>query len=1040
MEALKQAQVSGIFFDNLFPRNHDDSGSGSSVSRISDDSSASHDVSQSVDESNGIKKRNRISFVCKACRRSKTKCDREKPRCGRCVQHDIACVYDVEKQAAPRNPSKDATIARLEKDVDYWRRKALKLMQKDEAVAEGGKQSIDQREDFQPRPPKRTASVGGTSISSNDLHEIPILKASRPNASATPSRSSTSTVTSEFSSPSHLSSDNVRINLYKSHPSMIMNNVSKREVKPLSENYVITQDMFLTGILASAFLDGSKRTMLPALSANISVSRAHPSVAEDFYKLKEVFATHCHTPVQLERLNEFTERMLNGITPKRSLPMSKMGLMLQNFFGTHGLEDFCPPGEKYSDTLNGFIVEIEELLPPYVIIQRYKSHFYQSVFPTVPFLDEKNFEGSLRSVLFPDEVDPNKVVLRLGNAGLREKMGNVCILLLVLKLSYLSLQVMDEGSQALDLRQKENLEKYPISSQAVVLVQKVLVAKKYYSRANETVITCLLYIWAFFVYSPEQSDFLLEHPTDLISGLILTLAMSIGLHRDPSDFPQLHDSTWNGPSIINHRRMLWISTVTAISLETSLKGRNPVSNINLMRLFIDIKDPNALQLYMGRVRKDISSPVSPSFLEIHELAFKRLLLASAILDLDKLTLTYEGTFSLGEIEGARERITQMLDEHFSMTHFDQFLSESKRCFDIVIAKGTLSMRIIGLLMVLRSSLALFLHFEWILPQEPELLPQYRKYFTQVCLDLLTLISHTRTFFVNVQRFKSLPMGSYNTTKCIQLALSTSFVSVLLILIRVDLSSHMLLEQYQEDMSNANSESMKLNNEKLEIMSVFKKILENTLESVHKVASNHLRFTYFSVFKMLMLFDVIVVRMKKGKLWKSVLNLQAISDFNTALLRILNTRFSIDPDDKESIVKKLRNQNYVNKFSTVELNLIYRKVKAKYDEIPRYDTPKGAGLGSSQIPLTTVYECDNDVGPSDKSSTAATPNLNLSFGTLHGLTSLDSKVKLEGQSSTPGISPDVEFSDERQMPVPGEFPGLFGGLNLFDYDFLFGSNL
>ncbi|GAV52749.1 hypothetical protein ZYGR_0AI00310 [Zygosaccharomyces rouxii] len=1043
MDALKQAQGSGIFFDNLFPRNHSSNSSNNNNNNNNNDSSGSQDGSQNGDENSTIKKRNRISFVCKACRRSKTKCDREKPKCGRCVQHGIPCEYDVEKQAAPRNPSKDATIARLEKDVEYWRQKALKLMWEEEEMIKRSEGNAGEQDELQPRSLKRTVSVGGAGIGSNDLHETPILKASRPNGSTVSSRSSTSAGVSAFSPPSYPSSDHVRINLYKSHPSMIMNNVSKREVKPLSENYVITQDMFLTGVLASAFLDGSRQTMLPALSANISVSRAHPSVAEDIFKLKDVFATHCHTPVQLKRLNEFTDRILNGLNPKKGLPMSKMGLMLQNSLETNGLEDFCPPGEEYSDALKEFIIEIEKLLPPYVIIQRYKSHFYQSVFPNVPFLDEKDFEDSLQSMLFPHEADPDKIVLRLGNVKLRDKMGNLCILLLVLKLSFLSLQIMDEASQSLDLHQRENLEKYPISNQTVVIAQKVLVAEKYFSRANENVITCLLYIWAFFVYSPEQSDFLLEHPTDLISGLILTLAMSIGLHRDPSDFPQLRDSTWDGPSVINHRRMLWVSTVTAISLETSLKGRNPVSNIDLMRLFIDIKDPNALQVYMGRVRADISSPVNPSFLQHHEFAFKRLLVAISILDLDRLTLTYDGTFSLSEIEGTRERIVQLLDEHFPMIYLDGDSSESKRNFDSLVANGALPMRIISLLIILRSSLALFLHFEWILPQKPELLPQYREYFAVVCLDLLTLICHTRTFFVNIHKFKSFPMGSYNTAKCIQLALSSAFLSVLLILIRVDLGSHMLLEQYQEDMSNADSESMKLNNQKLEIMSVFKKLLEDTLENIHRAASSQLRFTYFSVFKMLILFDVIVVRMRKGELWKSVLNLQALGDFNTAFLRILNTRFSIDPDDKQSIVKKLRNKNYVNKFSTAELNSIYQRVKAKYDEVPRFDTPRSHELSPSQTPLTMgskIHEQNNDVGRADKMSSAATPNQHINFGGLYGLTPLNSKIKLEGQDGTSGITPDVGLSDERQLPAPGEFPGLFGGLNLFDYDFLFGNNI
>lgn len=80
------------------------------------------------------RKRNRISFVCQACRRSKTRCDKEKPICTRCKKLKLECVYDMAKQSAPRIPSKDATIARLGRDVDYWKNKAMKLMQEQESM------------------------------------------------------------------------------------------------------------------------------------------------------------------------------------------------------------------------------------------------------------------------------------------------------------------------------------------------------------------------------------------------------------------------------------------------------------------------------------------------------------------------------------------------------------------------------------------------------------------------------------------------------------------------------------------------------------------------------------------------------------------------------------------------------------------------------------------------------------------------------------------------------------------------------------------
>lgn len=1041
MDPLRQIQGSEIFLGNFF--------TGNSTENHKKDIHPDHGNNDG-NECNNVKKRNRISFVCQACRRSKTKCDREKPRCGRCTGHGIPCIYDVEKQVAPRNPSKDATIARLEKDVDYWRDKAMKSMQEEGKVARQRREQkvICEEVEFPSRPSKRPFSIGDGSgsplstLGTGDSHETPLLKTSRPNISSSTS-SSLSASRSSYSSSVQYSTDQIRINLYNSHPSMIMNSTSKREVQPLSENYVITQDMFLSGLLSSVFLDRSSNTMLPALSASAAISKAQPSVTKNINELKNVLANHCRTSLQLKRLHGFTDRILNNISAKEILPIGRMGLMLQSAFQGHYLENHCPPQTEYSDTLKSFITEVEELLPPYFVIQNYKSHFYKNVFPNIPFLDEKSFEDSLQSTLFPHDSDPQRVVIRLGNVKLRHKMENLCILLLVLKLSYISLEMMNEEPHTLNLHQRGNLEKYPISNQTIILTQKILATENFFRRANENIITCLLCIWCFFVYSPEEGDFFLDHPTDLILGIILPLSMSIGLHRDPSDFPQLRDSFMNEPSIMNHRRILWVSVVTAICLETSLKGRHPVTSEYLMRLFVDIKSPDALQFYMERVKNDMPLNANPELLQQHEFAFKRLLLSLLILDLVNITLTYNSTFSLNSIEEARNKIVQFLDENFPMPNFDRNTEETKDKSGVFVESNALPMRIIGFLMILRSSLALFLHFESLLPENPEYMPQYRRYFNQVCLDTFTLILYPRTFFVNIHKFKSSPAGSYNVTKCIQMGLSTSLLALFAIFMRADLASQMLFARGQEAMLNANDESMKVNNQKLEILDTLKKLLESTIENIHGAVSEHLRFTYFSVFKMLALFDVIVLRMKKSELWGGVFKMEDLGNFNTAFLKALNMRLSLDPDDRQSMVEKLKQRTYVMEFPPSELTSLYQRVKMKYDDLPPGCAPVYHHLNPSKSPLGTLfklYEGNYSMKNLDKLSSVVTLSQNSNPGSFYDPTQADPRIKTEIPDFATIATPELELSDDNYTTVTRDFPGIFGGLDLFNYDFLFGNDL
>lgn len=131
------------------------------------------------------KKRNRLSFVCQACRKAKTKCDQEKPRCGRCTKQNLFCIYDVARQKAPRNPNKDATIARLKKEIRYWRNKTVDLTQEKKDFYTAMNRSTDD-----PNNVKRTNK-------SSQNNTFPI-------------------------------------SLYKTHPRLIMTKVMKREINPLS--------------------------------------------------------------------------------------------------------------------------------------------------------------------------------------------------------------------------------------------------------------------------------------------------------------------------------------------------------------------------------------------------------------------------------------------------------------------------------------------------------------------------------------------------------------------------------------------------------------------------------------------------------------------------------------------------------------------------------------------------------------------------------------------------------------------------------------
>ena len=954
-----------------------------------------------------VKRRNRISFVCQACRRSKTKCDREKPRCGRCQQHGLQCIYDVEKQAAPKNPSKDATIARLQKDVAYWREKALR---------EDGEQS----------------EFGHLNKRAQDGEYIPFeghdTKKSRRGIG--------------------FDSNDIEINLYRTHPSMIMNRVMKREVKPLSENYAVTQDTFLSGLIAAVFLNPSKNTMIPALSANASVSRAQPSVRNNVFQLKEILISQCHNESQKERINDFTDRLLQNTSNSGKLRIGMLPIAIRSAFDRNYLEDFCPTDGEYSDLLKSFISEIEEILPPMEILNKYKAHFYENVYLNLAFLNRKLFEETLSSVLFPDELDPSKVRIKLGKSRLRGKMENLSILLVILKLSFISLLFIDEGSEEHSAYiNREVLKRYPIGNEAILLAERVLSAENLFACANENIITCLLYIWSFFVYSPEEGDFFLEHPTDVLTGVIVMLATSIGLHRDPSDFLRLAEV--EDSSVLNHRRVLWVAITTTVCIESSLKGRHPLSVGSAMDQFMDIRHPNALEVYMERVKRDIIEP-DEATLKLHEMCFKRSLLAVHFYDLDKLSLTYGGTFRLNEMEDIREKIESFVSDNFQLIDLQKRLSSNAKLkidnsisFNMCGAENSVALHslIMSRLMLLRASMALFFHFESVLPEKPQLLPFYQKYMIRVCLDSLTLISHITKYFNDEYAANLLPSNSYNITKATQIALSSTFFGVLGVIMRIELAGNTLFSQYQEDLTKNDDENLGSANKKMELLTVLKMDLEAALENIYRVSSKYLRFTYFSVFKMLALFDVVIQRMKKGELWNLLLRLQHVGEMNCRSVKALSMTLALDMTGKESVISQLRKKNHLINISVEDLEALCREVKSvlQGDEcMKQKDDPLNS---TSDFSNASPTNSNSMMGNLEKLSSAAAMSQNLEFqSSVKGASDFATMNNLQQPSgncteANGKLGIDFDFGTGVSM----DFPNLFGGLDLFDYDFLFSND-
>ncbi|CCE65804.1 hypothetical protein TPHA_0N00230 [Tetrapisispora phaffii CBS 4417] len=949
------------------------------------------------------KKRNRISFVCQHCRKSKTKCDKKQPHCARCIKHGIQCVYDIEFQVKPKTPSKTAIIKRLEADLQNYKSQCMSLAEQ-----------LEQQKAINSHITEKQFNTTATNTTGKNTAK---LDRERDNETSPQNDSEVEEAES--------------INFYECHPSLIINGIMKREVKPLAENYIILQDKFLSVLVSSIFLDPFKNSIITALSDNSVSISSKPSVRKNILKLKEVLLKHNHSKQQKNRISDFFNRILqknslltftnsdnvendaaykmkNNITPSSTnlqentqiyegidstdsesqnandtpgnirrqrntllnLGVSQLSTSMFNNFEHQYLEDYCTinkdTGEvEYSQLMKCFISDFEQLLPPYDVIMNYKAYFYESIYPNLPFLDKELFEDTLSLILFPldedeeykegstdsSETNVRNVRILLGKSRLRTKLENLGILIIILKLSYISLRFNEFDSVDFSVSSqyisKEMLDKYPMNNDSVLLVERLLVAENYCACANENIICCLLYIWAFFVFSPEEGDFFLEHPTDILSGVIAMLGNAIGLHRDPLDFPQLQRPSVDS-RILNYRRILWLAIVTTSCLESSLKGRHPIFVKFLTKNFIkDINSPDALETYMARVRNDLGPTGSEKLLKTHEISFKRMQLSILISTLDSLTLTYGKSFKLSEFETARKRIKDFLDNQFPILDFkgnnntndwiNQLTKVTTTEYSI-----TLHSRMMASLVLLRFSIALFLHYETLYNKTGsiKLLPYYKNYFYRSCIDCLTLASHFEKFFNGGYGTKYSNLTSYNVTKTAQLALPSVIFSILSIVIRLELAGVTLLTDYKnlshrynilKDNESPESKSLeKRLNEligKITVMNSLKIEFEKLLTSMYHIASEHLRFTYFSVFKMLTLFDVIMHKIKKGHLLTTIIRMCQSELLHPKFVETFSMTLNLDLSKRDTLLEDLKKTNHLINISVEDLNEIYQTVSS-----------------------------------------------------------------------------------------------------------------
>ena len=1015
-------------------------------------------------ESKIAKKRNRLSFVCQACRKSKTKCDKLKPKCSRCKSQDLSCVYDIAIQTRPKCASRKSQIQMLDNELDFWKKKTNYLMklQYEKILKNSNKSTNHLFGDLEMLPEKDLINNKRTVVDFWDLN----------------------------------------VNIYRKDTNLIISPIMKTEVTPLSENNIIVNDHFIITLIISVVATSTENVaLLPAYAAEPNMAKYSPSVISTILKNKDILVQHCQNPNERRRIEYFTNKILQIPTVDKDNSRIKSFLADVNKDLSYPyLEDHVTSEGGYSDLLKSFIQSYEEVLPPYDVILHYKSHFYENIYPCLPFLNKNSFEEMFKNIVFKDPNDINKIKLKFGTSGLRGKIETMCLLAIILKLSYMSLMFINEKDRDNKYVSSDILKTYPISDKTISLIQKCSVSENWVACPNEEIVACLLYMWSYLVFSPEEGDFFTANPTDVLCNMIIMLSTTIGLHRDPKDFRNL-DGDWNR-GLRNHRRLLWLCIIGMSGIEIILKGRRGTSK-SFMSSFIDIDDPNVLGQYLERVKDDMETEDS-FVLKLHENTFKYAYLVALHQRISDCFLKYNGTFKLSEINDLKKKIDNFIKKEFRLESPEVNLKDLNvngsnddiiNQLSIITTKNSANFlyTILSKLIMLRVSLALLFHFEKCCARQKlekeqndpnvtsnndiDYMPYYYHYLKECVCYTVELSQYVSFFYEKNNTDLISPMTTYHISKIIQLSLS----SILLTSLSTGLKIHVALNELMSSPTSVVIET----SEKIQLLSNLEVQMRTALFGTYNLVSENLRFTYYPVFKMLVLFDVFMVKYKKDELLPNFFKSLMAKFNNERYQRLFGLTFNFKILKGKRMIDDIRSRNLISSCTNDQLKSILQEIhNTRIEIIP--EKPMETNPINSNESSTSVYDINNNaveghplsqinqnggqvkgfyqapvqnsqttVGNGSILNTGIPIGPNYSNGQFNNLydngqvISQNGKIpnNINNNSNMNTNNNGYKSYDASQIPNPIslassdtlEFANIFGDSDIFGYDFFFGAD-
>lgn len=238
-----------------------------------------------------------------------------------------------------------------------------------------------------------------------------------------------------------------------------------------------------------------------------------------------------------------------------------------------------------------YLVErIQAILPKRKVIWKLLDRFFAFLYPFFPCVDEECFLECITPIIgersYTDTTPPTITV------GKRLDLAYLGILLVIMRLSYLlyitnkilvnkeKLYSKDPCPQVIELKY---FLANKIPAHAVVVAQLCLDQFLIFRVASLAVLQLGLFLRFCHTYAPEDGDGADGGDSQVFNGMLLQMAYSLGLHREPDHFPDVCNN-----ARINHLGRKIFQYLCIMDLHQGFTFGNPIS---VDKRYYDVKTP-----------------------------------------------------------------------------------------------------------------------------------------------------------------------------------------------------------------------------------------------------------------------------------------------------------------------------------------------------------------------------------------------------------------------------------------------------------------